>query len=118
MPSEAFFTDIRTVLLRKIGLAKHSIHVAVAWFTDRVLFAALLERQQGIAIALCLARDEGGINFQPGGLPFAELEAAGRRGVAVGDAQHLAWESVSTYAASGSTSQIIPDKASALTVAR
>ena len=80
MPSEAFFTDIRAVLLREIGLAKHSIHVAVAWFTDRVLFAALLERQRaGVSVALCLTRDEKGINFQPGGLPFAELEAAGGR---------------------------------------
>ena len=86
MPSEAFFTDIRAVLLREIGLARHSIHVAVAWFTDRVLFAALLERQRaGIAVALCLTRDEKGINFQPGGLPFAELEAAGGRVTVVED---------------------------------
>ena len=80
MQTEAFFTDIRAVLLREIGLAKQSIHVAVAWFTDRNLFAALLERQRaGIPIALCLTRDEKNINFQPGGLPFAELEAAGGR---------------------------------------
>ena len=78
MPSEAFFTGIRAVLLREIGLARHTIHVAVAWFTDRALFAALLERQrEGIPVALCLTRDDKDINFQPGGLPFAELEAAG-----------------------------------------
>lgn len=80
MQTEAFFTDIRAVLLREIGLAKQSIHVAVAWFTDRTLFAALLERQRaGVPVALCLTRDEKNINFQPGGLPFAELEAAGGR---------------------------------------
>ena len=46
MQTEAFFTDIRAILLREIGLAKHSIHVAVAWFTDHTLFAALLARQR------------------------------------------------------------------------
>lgn len=86
MPSEAFFTDIRAVLRREIGMAQHSIHVAVAWFTDRVLFAALLERQRaGIAVALCLTRDEKALNFQPGGLPFADLETAGGRVMVVAD---------------------------------
>lgn len=86
MQTEAFFTNIRAVLLREIGLARHSAHVAVAWFTDRALFAALLERQRaGIPVALCVTRDEKGINFQPGGLPFAELEAAGGRVVVVED---------------------------------
>ncbi|MDJ0365906.1 phospholipase D-like domain-containing protein [Hymenobacter sp. H14-R3] len=80
MQTEAFFTNIRAVILREIGLAKQSIYVAVAWFTDRQLFAALLARQQaGVPVALCLTRDEHNINFQPGGLPFAELEAAGGR---------------------------------------
>ena len=80
MQTEAFFTNIRSVLLREIGLAKQSVHVAVAWFTDRTLFAALLERQRaGVPVALCLTRDEKNINFQPGGLPFPELEAAGGR---------------------------------------
>lgn len=84
MQTEAFFTDIRAVILREVGLAKQSIHVAVAWFTDHTLFAALLERQRaGITVALCLTRDEKGINFQPGGLPLAELEAAGGRVVVV-----------------------------------
>ena len=80
MQTEAFFTNIRAVLLREIGLAKQSIHVAVAWFTDRTLFAALLDRQRaGVPVALCITRDEKNINFQPGGLPFVELEAAGGR---------------------------------------
>ncbi|MGI4870320.1 MAG: phospholipase D-like domain-containing protein [Janthinobacterium lividum] len=71
-------------LLREIGLAKQSVHVAVAWFTDHTLFAALLARQRaGVPVALCLTRDEKAINFQPGGLPFAELEAAGGRVVVV-----------------------------------
>ncbi|GAB3635956.1 hypothetical protein GCM10027422_15460 [Hymenobacter arcticus] len=79
-------TDIRAVLLREIGLAKHSIHVAVVWFTDHTLFAALLARQRaGVPVALCLTRDEKAINFQPGGLPFAELEAAGGRVFVVED---------------------------------
>lgn len=86
MQTEAFFTDIRAVILREIGLAKQSIHVAVAWFTDRTLFAALLARQRaGVPVALCLTRDEHNINFQPGGLPFAELEAAGGRVTVVAD---------------------------------
>ncbi|WP_151088477.1 phospholipase D-like domain-containing protein [Hymenobacter baengnokdamensis] len=86
MQTEAFFTDIRAVLLREIGLAKHSIHVAVAWFTDHTLFAALLARQRaGVPVVLCLTRDEKAINFQPGGLPFAELEASGGRVFVVED---------------------------------
>ncbi|WP_223649677.1 phospholipase D-like domain-containing protein [Hymenobacter psoromatis] len=86
MQTEAFFTNIRAVILREIGLAKQSIHVAVAWFTDRTLFAALLARQRaGVPVALCLTRDEHNINFQPGGLPFAELEAAGGRVTVVAD---------------------------------
>jgi len=36
-------------------------------------------------VALCLTRDEHNINFQPGGLPFAELEAAGGRVTVVAD---------------------------------
>ncbi|WP_375415998.1 phospholipase D-like domain-containing protein [uncultured Hymenobacter sp.] len=84
MQTEAHFTGIRAVLLREIGLAQHSVHVAVAWFTDRTLFAALLARQRaGVAVALCLTRDEQNINFRPGGLPFAALEAAGGRVVVV-----------------------------------
>lgn len=80
MQTEAFFTNIRAVLLREVGFARQSVHVAVAWFTDRTLFAALLERQRaGVPVALCLTRDEKNINFQPGGLPFHELEAAGGR---------------------------------------
>ncbi len=75
--TEAFFSDaIRPVLLREIGLAKQSIHVAVAWFTDPTLFAALLERQRaGVAVALCVADDA--INMKSGGLAFAELTAIG-----------------------------------------
>lgn len=78
MQTEAFFTGIRAVLLREIGLARQSVCVAVAWFTDRQLFAALLERQRaGVPVSLCLTRDDKNINFQPGGLPFADLTAAG-----------------------------------------
>ena len=80
MQTEAFFTDIREVLVREIGLARQSIHVAVAWFTDRVIFAALLKRQRaGIHVSLCITQDDKDINFQPNGLAFAQLEAAGGR---------------------------------------
>jgi hypothetical protein len=80
MQTEAFFTDIRSVLLRELGLARQSILVAVAWFTDRRLFEALLARQRaGVAVSLCLTQDEQHINFRLGGLPFKELEAAGGR---------------------------------------
>ena len=58
MPSEAFFTEIRTVILREIDLARHSIHVAIAYFTDLVLYAALLARQRArTAPRLCLTCD-------------------------------------------------------------
>jgi phosphatidylserine/phosphatidylglycerophosphate/cardiolipin synthase-like enzyme len=80
MQTEAFFTGIRAILLQEIGLARHSIVVAVAWFTDQQLFRALLAQQRaGVAVSVCLTRDEQDINFRPGGLPFIELEAAGGR---------------------------------------
>lgn len=86
MQTEAFFMDIRAVLLREIGLAKQSVLVAVAWFTDWELFEALLERQRaGVVVSLCLTQDDKNINFRPGGLPFAELEAAGGRVWVVAD---------------------------------
>lgn len=86
MQTEAFFTDIRSILLREIGLAQQSILVAVAWFTDRQLFDALLARQRaGVVVSLCLTQDEQRINFQLGGLPFSELETAGGRVWVVAD---------------------------------
>ncbi|TYZ06102.1 hypothetical protein FY528_19440 [Hymenobacter lutimineralis] len=57
--TEAYFTGIKEKLLSEIGLAKQSIYIAVAWFTDRDLFAALLARQQsGVKIALAVTNDE------------------------------------------------------------
>ncbi|WP_262383908.1 phospholipase D-like domain-containing protein [Hymenobacter lutimineralis] len=80
METEAYFSGIQEIIRREIGLTKYSVHVAVAWFTDPVLFAALLERQRaGVAVALCVTQDEKNINFQPYGLPFGDLEAAGGR---------------------------------------
>ena len=73
--TEAFFTGIKPKLLAEIGLARQSITVAVAWFTDRDLLAALVVRQRaGVPVALALTRDH--INEA---LDFASLTAAGGR---------------------------------------
>ena len=73
--TEAFFVGIKSKLLAEIGLARQSITVAVAWFTDRDLLAALVARQRaGVPVALALTRDH--INEA---LDFTSLAAAGGR---------------------------------------
>ena len=73
--TEAFFVGIKPRLLAEIGAAHQSLTVAVAWFTDRDLLAALIARQRvGVAVTLALTRDA--INEA---LDFATLVAAGGR---------------------------------------
>lgn len=56
--SEAFFLNIKQKLIAEIALAEKTIHVAVAWFTDKDLLAALVSRQKsGVRVALAVTRD-------------------------------------------------------------
>ena len=71
--TEAFFTNIREKLLTEISAANRSITVAVAWFTDQALLAALVERQRaGVAVSLAVIQDA--INAT---MPFQSLVDAG-----------------------------------------
>lgn len=73
---DSFFGEsIQQALLNEIAMAKKTIHIAVAWFTDHVLFESLLKRQRdGISIHLCIVNDQ--INFKDGGIRFADLNSA------------------------------------------
>jgi len=73
--TEAFFTGIKPKLLAEIDLARQSLTIAVAWFADRDLLAALVARQKaGVPVALALTQDS--INNV---LDFSALTAAGGR---------------------------------------
>jgi len=51
--------NLQSVLLDNLSKAKHSVQVAVAWFTDVVLFSKLLELQKnGIKIELIITKHQ------------------------------------------------------------
>src|SRR5438132_1451306 len=71
--TDAYFENIQTIILKEILMAKHSVYAAIAWFTDEVLFDALLELQKNkVQVQLCVIQDE--INFHVNGLPFGKLQ--------------------------------------------
>ncbi len=72
---EAYFDNIRKVLIGELKTAKESIFIAVAWFTDRELFSVLQQKsKEGIRIYLCITDDS--IN-KKGGLAFESLTSNG-----------------------------------------
>lgn len=71
--TEAHFRDIRNVIINELSMAKQSVYVAVAWFTDNKLFDTLIMIQEkGVHVQVCVIRDE--INFGMGSLPFERLK--------------------------------------------
>ncbi len=59
MKTQAYFDNIKAVILDEIVKANKSIYVAVAWFTDNDLFQTLYERgKAGVKIHLMLYDDE------------------------------------------------------------
>lgn len=62
---EVHFEDIQKQIIEQIRLAKFSIWVAVAWFTDRTLMRELYDKKQsGVNVRLVVLDDE--INKQNG----------------------------------------------------
>jgi phosphatidylserine/phosphatidylglycerophosphate/cardiolipin synthase-like enzyme len=62
---EVHFEDIQNQIIEQIRLAKYSIWVAVAWFTDKVLMRELYNKKQsGVNVRLVVLDDE--INKQNG----------------------------------------------------
>ena len=72
MTTTVYFDDIQNVICKELLQAKRSIYVAVAWFTDLLLFETLLKLQEkNVYIQLIIIDDE--INFKNYSLPFEKL---------------------------------------------
>ena len=55
METQAYFENIRDHIKVRLTDAEHSIDLAVAWFTDRVLFDALCRKaKSGVKVRLLL----------------------------------------------------------------
>lgn len=75
MTTQAYFEDIQTHILRELRQTKHSIRLAVAWFTDPSLFEVLCQKAAlGFSVELLLANHS--INHQSN-LPYKKLQEAG-----------------------------------------
>lgn len=69
---KAYFSGIKDVLQQNIQLSKQSINVAVAWFTHRELFIAILNAlDRGVSVSLILIDDI--INRSEYGLDFSQF---------------------------------------------
>jgi len=63
LKTEAYFDNIKQIIVNELLSAKKSILVAVAWFTDNDLFDILCEKAKGgLNIELIIAEDEININ--------------------------------------------------------
>lgn len=68
----AYFSGIQDVIVRQILNAKESLKIAMAWFTNPVIFDSLLKAcRKGIEVTLLINNDL--INNRPNGLPFNKL---------------------------------------------
>ncbi len=56
---EVHFEDIQSQIIEQLNSAKFSIWIAVAWFTDKVLFDLLIEKKkQGVNVQVIVINDE------------------------------------------------------------
>ena len=95
---KAYFSNIKDVLLQNIQFSKQSINVAVAWFTQRELFVAILDAlDRGVSVSIILIddiinRNEYGLDFslfirKGGNLRFADSWKSWRGGEKQGNYQ-------------------------------
>ncbi len=76
MQTTAHFTRIHETILTELQNAQQSVHIAVAWFTDREIFQALCTlAEKGISVNLLISSDK--TNFREDGLKFDELKQRG-----------------------------------------
>lgn len=69
---EAYFDDIQDVIIDHISHASYSLKIAMAWFTNPLIFNALLRAcKKGVEVHLLINNDS--INNRPNGLPFNKL---------------------------------------------
>lgn len=73
MKNDAHFIDIQNNILAELDKAQVSISVAMAWFTNKVLFEKLLEKQkEGVNVQLVIYDD--GVNAKHG-VDVTQLDA-------------------------------------------
>lgn len=69
---EAYFENIQDVIIDHISHASYSLKIAMAWFTNPLIFNALLRaRKRGVDVHLLINNDS--INNRTNGLPFNKL---------------------------------------------
>jgi phosphatidylserine/phosphatidylglycerophosphate/cardiolipin synthase-like enzyme len=79
---DAHFEQIQEKIIEQIKLAKFTIWVAVAWFTDRLLFEQLVaKKNQGVNVQVIIIDDEinnnSGLNYEEK-LEIYRLEKVGK----------------------------------------
>jgi hypothetical protein len=58
MQTQAYFENIRGVIIQQIKSARHSVYVAVAWLTDNTIFTELCNKaNNGLTVELLLVKD-------------------------------------------------------------
>jgi len=61
---EVHFEDIQNQIIEQLKLAKYSIWVAVAWFTDKILFDLLIEKKrEGLNVQIIVINDDINKNY-------------------------------------------------------
>lgn len=74
----AYFSGIQDIITNQILNAKESLKIAMAWFTNPVIFDSLLKAcRRGIDVIMLINNDL--INNRPNGLPFNKLIQNGAR---------------------------------------
>ncbi len=85
MQTEAIFENIAETIQHEIKQSTQSIYIAVAWFTNRNLFTALVEKsRQGVAVSLMISNDSINKN---GTIDFALLASTGANVYLIGDGE-------------------------------
>lgn len=83
MQTEALFEDIAERIRLELEQAEHSIYIAVAWFTNRNLFNALIDKaQKGVTVQLMLSNDH--IN-QKSYVDYSQLDIGHSAAYLIGD---------------------------------
>jgi uncharacterized protein YozE (UPF0346 family) len=73
---EAYFSNIEQQIIKKLSVAEHQVFVAVAWFTNEVLFEELLKcLKRGLSVSVIIMDDY--INRNELALDFTKFIEAG-----------------------------------------
>lgn len=59
MPAKAYFDNIEEEIVKRLNAAVHSIHIAIAWFTNPTLFGILCNKaKSGVLVSVIISNDE------------------------------------------------------------